>query len=179
MNGMIRLLAVGVAALVFGANGAAAQQSLRDIDDAGRSDLRATASISIPIGGRYRAGETAPRLELAMQTLVVRPGEARAVAGFEPYGNHRTVRARTALSFTLEQQPQMLLNGARIASFGPRLSADEAGGTDDKGTNGKTGGGGTALLVIGGVLAIGGLTAIVATQAVEEAARAPFRVNRD
>lgn len=96
-------------------------------------------------------------------------GAPRSVTSlrFDPNFNRQTLQA-AKFALTLEHNPRLLLNGARVATFGPRLTAQE-----DEDTDGG-GGGDTVLYVVGGLVALGGLTAILVDE-VDEVFEAPLR----
>lgn len=133
--------AAALAALALGAQPASAQQNLRDLDAEGRTDIRAVAAITIPLGGPRQARETAPRFDFAMQSQRIQADDASVLSNFNARGDNRVTLARTAVSFTFEQNPRLLFNGERLATFGSRLTADEDEGSE-----------GGGLKVAGGIL---------------------------
>lgn len=160
-----RASVAGAIGLAMAAQSVSAQQALRDFDARGQSDMRATASLTIPLGGKRDRASDRPRLDLALQS--VRLGQSTGVTPlrFDPENQNRAEVRATRLSLTLENNPRLLINERRVATFGPTLTADE----DEE--NG--GGGDTALYVVGGVLALGvvGVVAVFAdfNDAVEDA----------
>lgn len=135
MNAQRGSAVIAAATLIFASQGASAQTDMRDIAAAGRSDLRATASIRIPLGGPRQARDTAPRVELAMHRMRIQPGTAAALRSSEPFHNGRTTLNRTALSVTFEQSPRMLVNGRQVATFGPTLGSEEGDGDQRRGVS--------------------------------------------
>lgn len=128
------------------AQGAQAQ-SLRDLHSEARIDTRASASLTIPLGAKARSDATKPRFDFVLETQS--RGHSRSVTPLRFDANFQRQRVRAAkVSFTLEQNPRLLLNDQRVATFGPRLTADE----DEK--SGGLGTGGWILVGVG--VAIGG-----------------------
>lgn len=164
----MRIAIAGTKLAVFAllANGGAvsAQQSLRDFEAVGQSDVRATASITIPLGGpRDASTETAPRLDFS---LVNRRYQVDDVPSELLLDNRRApgfFERRTALSFTIEQNPQLFLNGRRVATFGPTLTAQEDQGDESDGGGLSTGAG---IAIGAGVIL--GLSVILATTLEDE-----------
>ncbi len=135
-----------------------AAQSLDEWEREGRVETRAMASFTIPLGGGRSVEQTAPRLDFAMQNYRI-GSDQNAPLRFDVRSQPRALQRQSIVSLTLDQQPKLLLNGQRVATFGPTLHADEEGEQ-------KSGGGNTALYVIGGVLVLAaGATAILATDA--------------
>ncbi len=143
-------------ALIFMAQPASAQ-SLRDWNIAGGSEMRATASVTIPLGGR-KSDQTEPRLDFAMQSYRIGANNAPLWSINSDHQN-RALQRQSIVSFTLDRRPKLLLNGRKLATFGPVLQADEEGQDAEEGS-----GSNTALLVIGG-LGVALLGAAVATTA--------------
>lgn len=133
----------------------AAAQSLSDWSNAGGSEMRAVASFTIPLGGSRKVGQTEPRLDFALQSYRIGPDRASHWQ-IDSAHNKRRLQRQSVVSFTLNRQPKLLLNGRKVVAFGPTLHADDDGE--------KGGGGNTALLVIGG-LGVAVLGAAVATTA--------------
>ena len=150
-------IVVALAVATVAGQPVSAQQSLRDFENAGQSDLRASVSISIPLGGPKRNVESEPRIDFAMQSQRLQPETPRFQIAVDPVTVNSIAVRRTALSLTLERNPQMLVNGQQVATFGPRLNADE----EEAESGGE--GGDTALYVIGGLVLVGGAMAIVVT----------------
>jgi len=134
--------------LVFAGSGAQAQ-SYPNLDLQGRNDVRATASVTIPLGARRGSDAARPRLDFAMQSSVMSGARDQAELPITSDLRRRVI-GQTRVSFTLEQNPRLLMNGNRIVSFGSRLTADE-----DETEDANGGGGNTALYVIGGILTLG------------------------
>lgn len=163
--------ALALSALAMCATPAFAQQTMRDFEAAGQSDVRAVASVTIPLGGPHQSGQaTSPRVDFAVINRRYQTDGVREDLSLAPELPNGFVERRTALSFTLERNPRMLLNGRRIATLGPVLTAQ-----DNESADGDSGGGGdTVLYVVGGLVVLGGLTAIVVEQA-DEVFEAPLR----
>lgn len=158
MNSRFATGALCGAALAMSHFPAAAQHSLRDFQAAGQSDVRATASVTIPLGGVRDADDNAPRLDFALANRTYQTRDNQTDFRLNSVDDPAWAQRRAQFSLTLQQNPRLLVNGERIATFGPRLNADE-----DSGSN-KGGGGNTALYVVGGLLAFGIVgTVIVAT----------------
>ncbi|GAA4040360.1 hypothetical protein [Parerythrobacter jejuensis] len=145
------LMACGAALALVSAPVSA--QSLREVENAGQSEMRGMASLTIPLGGPRSARESKPRLDFAMESARIGGDQFASSLTFDRNLADRAVLRRTALSFTLEQRPTMMLNGQPMTTFGPRLGADE----DDE----KGGGGNAGLYILGGVLAFGVIGTIV------------------
>lgn len=136
---------------------AASAQSLRDFQYDRASDTRASAAITIPLGARRGSAQAAPRFDFSLSTQSVGASNTVTPLRFDPDFQRRTLTA-AKLSFTLEQNPRLLLNDQRVATFGPRLTADE----DEK--SGGLGTGGWILVGVGAAIGGGFLIA----QAVED-----------
>ncbi|WP_209347921.1 hypothetical protein [Pontixanthobacter sp. CEM42] len=152
----IKSLVTGAMATLLLAQPVAAQ-SIRDLHYDDASDVRVSAGITIPFGGKSRSVETKPRFDFGFEqsaqrneVLLARPW----------YTNQAQERRRMTLSLTLEDNPRMLLNQQQVARFSLSTFADEADATEKP----KKGGGNT-LLIIGGVLVTGYLVAAVAVTA--------------
>lgn len=146
-----------VATLMLGisSHGVSAQNNLRDFELTGRNDVRATASITIPLGGQRHSGNSAPRIDFAMDTMRVLPDDSRASLNLDM---HRAPVRPATLSLTLERNPRMLINGNRVATYGPQLTAQD----EDQGSENGGGGGETALYILGGVAALIGSGFLIA-----------------
>ncbi|MEL6541483.1 MAG: hypothetical protein AAFQ34_08765 [Pseudomonadota bacterium] len=151
-------------ATTLGSQGLAAQ-SLGDWDRGASHDVRANAAITIPLGVPSRSRVRKPRLEFSFEAQ--RTDRLRSVTfvRFEPDFERQTFQAAN-VAFTLERNPRLLLNGERVAIFGPRLTADE--------DNDKAGGLGVAgglLLGLGAAIAGGFIIAEVVKDDLEDSIR--------
>ncbi|MEP2736120.1 MAG: hypothetical protein ABJP34_07450 [Erythrobacter sp.] len=153
--GSLKLLFAGACALSVLPQVVSAQ-SLADWEKAGRSETRAMASITIPLGGGRQAEKTAPRLDFAIQSYRS-TSVAPTIVSVDSFETNPRVQRQSVVSFTLDRRPKLMLNGQRVATFGPTLYADEEEKSEKGGDN-------TALLVIGGLGALV-LGAAVATTA--------------
>lgn len=169
MNGNFMVSAAALAALALGAQPASARQDLRDLDVQGRTDIRAVAAITIPLGGPRQARETAPRFDFAMQSQRIQADDASVLSNFDARRDSRVTLARTAVSFTFEQNPRLLMNGHRLATFGPWLTADNEEDSQDDG--GQLGTVGLVVLGVGAAIAGGFLFADVIVDDIEDSAR--------
>lgn len=147
----------GVLSAGFMTQSASAQQTLQEYEIAGQSDFRAVVSATIPLGGNRSDARAAPRLDLALTGRDYRPRDVQADT---PAFRYQPPERRVAFSLTMEQNPRLLINGERITSFGPRLTADE----DEE----RSGGGNTALYILGGVLVVGTVAAVVTTTEIRD-----------
>lgn len=129
---------------------AASAQSLRDFQHDRVTDTRASAAITIPLGAQRGSAQAKPRFDFTLATQNVGTSHSVTPLRIDPDFERQTLRA-AKLSFTLEQNPRLLLNDQRIATFGPRLTADEEEGEDGGG------GLGTAGWIVLGVGALAGV----------------------
>ena len=129
----------------------ASAQSLRDWQLEGQGETRASASITIPLGARRGSADSKPRLDFSFEAQALGVPQSVTPMRFEEDLDRARIQA-TTVSFTLEQNPRLLMNGQRVATFGPTLHADEEG--ED-----ESGGGISTLGWIGiGVGALAGLS---------------------
>ena len=139
---------------------AVSAQSLRDWHGEARSDVRASAAITIPLGAPRGSDASQPRVDFAFETQRLGTPDDVVPLRFDPQYERQAI-TRAELSFTLEDNPRLLMNGERVATFGPRLTADDDGE--------RGGGNNTALYVVGGILALGiGATVLVTTEIRDE-----------
>lgn len=141
-------------------------QSLRDLETSARNDTRTMASVTIPFGANSRSREATPRVDFAFETQKTAQSHSVTPLRIDPDYQRQSLRAAT-ISFTLEQNPRLLLNDQRVATFGPRLTADE----DEE----KDGGGIGAAWVFIGLGALVG-TGVLAAELLEDDLEDPFRV---
>lgn len=145
------LLAAGTALWVQGASA----QSLRDFQHDSVTDTRASAAITIPLGARGGSSEAKPRFDLTLATQQI--GGSQSVTPLRLDTNVQRQALREAkVSLTIEHNPRLLLNDQRVATFGPRLTADE---DDQDGGGGLSTGAGIAigLGILGGAFLWAGL----------------------
>ena len=138
-------IAASMAALTMAQTASA--QSLQDFENAGRTDMRASVGVTIPLGAASKARDTAPRVDFSVQSARIGQNTnfdhdvRRAPAiGWRP-------QRGSTLSLTLQDNPRLMLNGRKVATFGPTLTADEED-DDNKG-------GGVSPWLIGGGVALG------------------------
>lgn len=125
-------------------------QSLSDWERTGRAEVRATASVTIPLGGGNRAEETAPRIDFAMQNDRF-GGDDYNPMRFDVVPQVRRAQRQSVVSFTLDNHPKMLVNGQKVATFGPTLTRDgdgEVEGGDGISTGAAIGIGAAVVLVV-------------------------------
>ncbi|MEL7518330.1 MAG: hypothetical protein AAFN48_05185 [Pseudomonadota bacterium] len=153
-------------ATTLGSQGLAAQ-SLRDWDRGASHDVRANAAITIPLGVPSRSRVRKPRLEFSFEAQ--RTDRLRSVTfvRFDPDFERQTFQAAN-VAFTLERNPRLLLNGERVAIFGPRLTADQDKDTENEGGLGVAGG---LLLGLGAAIAGGFIIAEVVKDDLEDSIR--------
>ncbi len=128
-------------------------------------EVRAVASINVPLGHSKDARKPAYSLDFSL--------EARSQEGdgvirlpshsvtFEDRGQRYRDLSRIAISFG--RQGNLMINGQRIATFGPTLNAEDERGEERSGLS-------TAEKVLIGVGVIGGLAIFTATQVNEDLA---------
>ena len=95
-------------------------QSLHDFENAGRTEMRAMAGVTIPLGDSRKSHETKPRVDFSVESARIGQNSSfdhnyrsKPVVGWQP-------DRKSTLSFTLEQQPTMMLNGQRLRPTGQR-----------------------------------------------------------
>ncbi len=128
MTKMSRCLVGGIATAMIAQPIAA--QNLSDWERTGRAEVRATASVTIPLGGGTRAEETAPRLDFAMQNERFGRDDYTPMR-FDVVQQTAPVKRQSVVSFTLDQSPKLLVNGQKVATFGPRLLREGEGEVED------------------------------------------------
>lgn len=140
------LFAAGAGLLAQGAQAQSQGHSMRDLEGSGHNDTRANASITIPLGARRGSDAAKPRFDFSVATQTLGTSRTLTPLRFDANYERQTLRAAT-VSLTLEQNPRLLMNGQRVATFGPTLTADEDGDADGKG--GGLGTGGAILIGLG------------------------------
>ena len=148
MRRWLAVAALGIAGIAQSAQA----QGLRDMEPGAHDDTRISLSVTIPLGARRGSDEATPRMDLALDQRSPATSTSPTPLQFDPLEQERRYRL-SALSLTLEQNPQFMVSGTRVATFGPRLAADD----DREGG----GGGSTALYVIGGLVAFGTIGTII------------------
>lgn len=123
-----------------------AAQSLRDLNSNAGNDVRASAAITIPLGAVPRSSESKPRLEFSFETQRMDGPRSVTPLRFDPDFDRQTLQT-TRFAFTLEQNPRLLLNDERMATFGSRLTADE-----DNDSGGGSNAAGGILLGLGAAI---------------------------
>ena len=122
------MISLSRASLAVAATGLLAQgvqaQSLRDWQYEGHRDTRASAAITIPLGARRGSEDAKPRLDFGLETHAMGASQSVTPLRFEADYQRPRLQA-TTISFTLENNPRLALNGRHVATFGPRLTADE------------------------------------------------------
>ena len=145
---MSRNLVIGAMALAMSTQPTAAQNN-----SGNGSEMRGTFSITVPLGGNRQTSNSAPRFDLAVQSYQTDIDELRQPISIHP---RRSLRLQSVMSFTLEQNPKLLVNGSQVAKFGSRpFNADDDNPNADKGS------GNTVLYIIGGVVALGVVGGVV------------------
>ena len=158
------LFAAATALLAQSANA----QSLRDIQHDGVKDTRASAAITIPLGALRGSAEAKPRFDFTLATQDMNSSSSVTPMRFDPNFKSRTL-SKAKLSFTLEQNPRLLINDQRVATFGPRLTADEE--SEDRNGGGSAA---TVLYVVGGVALLGVVSGIVVREGIEDSIQEVF-----
>ena len=131
---LLKNLCVIVAGFGLLTQGAQAQNP-RDLNIHGQTDTRATAALTIPLGATPRSRESKARLDFTFSTQ--RLGQSQSVTPLRVEPDFQRPAGQAAkLSFTIENNPRLLLNEQRVATFGPRLTADEEQGGGGLGTAG-------------------------------------------
>lgn len=153
---------LGAGIVLMFASQPATAQSVHNWNNAGSSETRATASVTIPLGGKRKAENAEPRLDFAVQSYQI--GQERAShLKIDPVNNNRILQRQSVVSFTLDRRPKLMLNGKKLATFGPVLHAD-----DESEQPGNSDGGNTALYVLGGLgAAVLGLAVATSADAVD------------
>ena len=138
----------GTAAVIaFAIPSVTSAQSLNGFENEGRVESRAMVGVSIPLGQAKRSEQTAPRVDFSF-----RSGRIGRSARFDhdvrkaPDIGWQPERGST-LSLTLQGSPRLMLNGQRLATFGPELYADAEEEKDY--------GGGVSPWLIGGAAVLG------------------------
>ncbi len=145
---MAIVFVTGTALFAQGANA----QRLRDFQHDSATDTRASAAITIPLGARRGSAEAKPRLDFALETHAIGASQTVTPLRFEADYQCQRLQA-TTISFTLENNPQLALNGRHVATFGPRLTDDDEDGSDRESRGLSTGEGVLiGLGVLSGVL---------------------------
>lgn len=161
---MLKKSVICIACAALAANGAQAQ-SLRDWESNAGNDVRASAAITIPLGASPRSSESKPRLEFSFETQRVDGPSSVTPLRFDPDFERQSLHT-ASFAFTLEQNPRLLFNGDQMATFGPRLTADEE--NDSGGGAGVTGG---ILLGLGAAIGGGFLIAQIVQDDIEDSFR--------
>ena len=133
----------------------AAAQSLHSFELGGEVDSRATVAVTIPLGGNRSSSETTPRVEFSLQSQRISTATAPDPFRFDSYRRDQFAIQQTNFALTFERNPRLLLNGQRVATYGPRLTADE----DD----GEGGGGPSTGVIVVGVLVAAAVAGTVFT----------------
>lgn len=141
-----KIAIVFVAGTALLSQGASAQ-TLRDFQHDRATDTRASAAITIPLGAQRGSAEAKPRFDFMLATQSIDDSNSVIPMRFDPDFERQTLRA-AKLSFTLEQNPRLLMNDHQVVTFGPRLTGDE----DEKSSGLGTGG----WILLGTAVAIGG-----------------------
>lgn len=125
-----RIIAAGItASILFGSVDANAQ-SLRGFEANGASETRVAVGITIPLGTVREQVIEKPRFDFAIETARVDGYSTPDALRFDPLELDRRNVRRASLSFTFEDQPHLLLNGA-APIYGPTLHAEQDDGGDE------------------------------------------------
>ena len=137
-------------------------QSVNAFDNHGRVETRAMLGVTIPLGGKKRAQETKPRLDLRFDTSRIDSDPARTRT-LDPLRLQRRDIRQSVFSITMENRPRLMLNGYAVAQVGPTLYADQDAETTEEGEKEERGTGEKILRGAGwagiGALAVVGVGA--------------------
>lgn len=130
----------------------AAAQNLSVLTDERRSETRATLAFTIPLGGTANESEAQPSLELKLNSRRYDREDETMRWRQDDHTRLEPVQFGTNLGITFGRRKTLLLNGNSVASFGPRLHANDE--KDEEGRGISTGvliGIGVATLLVGGI----------------------------
>ncbi|MEL6529570.1 MAG: hypothetical protein AAFQ27_06380, partial [Pseudomonadota bacterium] len=132
---------------------ASAQQSLFDHENMGRSDVRVSVSVTIPLGGLRKDSETTPRVNLDFQNRRIQQEPSSSALSLNGHDDPVN-RPRPLASFTLERNPRLLMNGHRVVTFGPRSTLQDDGENEESSDGGGIGTGTAILIGVGATLGV-------------------------
>lgn len=136
-------------------------QSVHPLHQYGERDMRGSISLTIPLGGQHNSANSKPQLNLGFQQHRLQQHRYNFVtSNFDVKSSTYNFQPRQArIGFTLDQNPQLMMNGKPYAL--PE-------GTANASTLGKVGIGAAALVGIG-VLVVGtGLIIIASSDSSDE-----------